>query len=376
VTLGRVFELTGEAVIAEVRAAGLRERGGAGRPLAERWQAVGDVPGDGKVVICNAVDGDPRSPVARFVLQTNPGAVLEGLLVAAHAVGAVGAVVCLSAEYGDEAAALEKAVSELTSGAACAPVRIEKVPASLVSGEETALIRALEGRQALPYLRATGDLAGLGGAPTLVETAEILAAVAALFATPTGVAAANKVVAVFGDVSNPRVLDLSLGTTIRSALEQAAGGPVDTAAIKAVQFGGPASRFLPRDALETPIDYEDLERLGAAMGWGGIEVFGDGRCGVEMARDVTARLHEESCGKCVFCREGTRQLLDLLNDVVEGRANEEKIELMHELGEAMKTGSICSVGWGAALPALSALELFPGDFTAHLEGKGCPDGGR
>ncbi len=375
-TLGRAFELTGEAVIAEVQAAGLRERGGAGRPLAERWQAVADAPGEGKVVICNAVDGDPRSPVARFVLQTNPEAVLEGLLIAAHAVGAVDAVVCLSAECGDEAAALEKAACELTSGAVCAAVRVEKVPASLVSGEETALIRALEGRQALPYLRASGDVAGVGGAPTLVETAETLAAVAALFATPAGVAAANKVIAVFGDVSDPRTLEVPLGTTIRSALEQAAGGPVDAVAIKAVQFGGPASKFLTGDALDTPIDYEDLGRLGAAMGWGGIEVFGAGRCGVEMARDATARLHEESCGKCVFCREGTRQLLDLLNDVVEGRANEEKMELMRELGEAMKTGSICSVGWGAALPALSALELFPGDFMAHLEGKGCPEAGR
>ena len=192
------------------------------------------------------------------------------------------------------------------------------------------------------------------------------------------------VVAVFGDVDRPATLEVPSGTTIAAAIELATGGTLGRAGIKAVQFGGPAAPFLAGEALDTIIDPDDLRRIGCAPGWSGaspwagagIEVFAAGRCGVEMARDVTARLHEESCGKCVFCREGTRQLLDLLNDVVDGRADEEQMELLHELGEAMKTGSICSLGWGAALPALSALELFAEDFKAHLEAKRCPGGGR
>jgi NADH-quinone oxidoreductase subunit F len=376
VTPERALALEPEAVLAEVRAAGLRQKGGAGLLLAERWEAVRQAPGMDKVVICNAVDGDRRAQIARFVLRRDPRAVLEGLLIAARAVGAASCVVCVSAEYEDEAAALEKAAAEATAGAPSPAVRIETVPASLVGGEETALIRGLEGRQALPYLRAAGDVRGVGGAPTLVENAETLAAVAALLGEKNSNASEATVVAVFGDVDRPAIIEVSRGTTIAAAIESATGGTPGRADIKAVQFGGPAAPFLAGEALDTVIDHDDPPRVGCTPGWGGIEVFATGRCGVEMARDVTARLHEESCGKCVFCREGSRQMLDILNDVIDGTVTEERMELLHELGEAMKTGSICSLGWGAALPALSALELFAGDFKAHLETKRCPGGGR
>jgi NADH-quinone oxidoreductase subunit F len=330
---------------------------------------VREAEGGGKIVVCSAVDADWRAQIARHVLRSDPRAVLEGLLIAAHAVGAESTVLCVSAVHDGEIATLEKAAGDLPRS-----VRVERIPVALVAGEETALIRALEGRQPLPFLRAEHDVAGVGGAPTLVESAETLAAVAALLGQAAGDTAGAKVVAVFGDVAGPVTVVVPLGASILSALEQAEGRAIDPATIKGVQVGGPAGRFLAGTALDTPLD--GLEPIGACLGWGGIEVFATGRCGVEMARDVTARLHEESCGKCVFCREGTRQLLDLLNDVVDGRATEERMELLHELGEAMKTGSICSLGWGAALPALSALDLFADDFKAHLEAKRCPGGGR
>jgi len=383
VTPDRALALEPEALLAEVRAAGLRQKGGAGLLLAERWEAVRQAPGMGKVVICNAVDGERRAQIAGYVLRRDPRAVLEGLLVAARAVGADSCVVCVSAEYEDEAAALEKAVAQMTGAVPWPAVRIEKVLATLVAAEETALIRGLEGRQALPYLRVAGDLRGVGGAPTLVENAETLAAVAALLGEKNSGAAEATVVAVFGDVDRPATIEVPRGTTIAAAIELATCGTLARDGIKAVQIGGPAAPFLAGEALDTVIDPDALQRIGCTpggggrptLGWGGFEVFAAGRCGVEMARDVTARLHEESCGKCVFCREGTRQMLDLLNDVVDGTATEEQIELLHELGEAMKTGSICSLGWGAALPALSAVGLFAEDFKAHLEAKRCPGDG-
>ncbi len=374
----QVLELKAEEVIARLQEAGLREQGGAGRLLADRWLRVREAPGAGKVVVCNAVDGDRRAEVSGFVLRRNPRAVLDGLLIAGHAVGADSCVVCVDPES-EGFAALTQAVegAPASGGSGAAGIRVVEVPASLVTGEETALIRALEGRQPLPYLRGAGSAAGAAGAPTLVETAETLAAVAAVFSEQDGVeGAGTKVIAVFGDVTKPGTVEVPLGTTIRAAIEQVEGRPLRAAEIKAVQFGGPAGPFLAGEALETPIDHETLREAGTGMGWGGVEVFAAGRCGVEMARDITARLHEESCGKCVFCREGSRQVLDILNEAVEGRATEEQMDLLRELGEAMKPGSICSLGQGAALPALSAAELFADDFAAHLQAKRCPGAGR
>jgi NADH-quinone oxidoreductase subunit F len=190
-------------------------------------------------------------------------------------------------------------------------------------------------------------------------------------APPGGAPATTKVVTVTGDVARQCTLQVPLGTSMAAVIEQVEGRPLSELDIKAVQFGGPTGRFFAGDGFATPITYEDLERAGAVMGSAAIEVFGSGRCAVEMARDATARLHEESCGKCVFCREGTRQLLDILNDISECRADEKRVELLRELGEAMKTGSICDIGRGAALPVLSALELFGEDFKSHLEQKRC-----
>lgn len=406
----RVSALGCEAVIQALSSAGLRERGGSGLPVAPRWRAVYDHGADGaeeadKLVVCNAVDGDPLAPVARFVLAAKTGAVLDGLLIAASAVGATSAVICVSADYAEEIAALGDAVERLrqdgrpeqgTGGPSpCCDVRIVEIPAGLVAGEETALIRALEGRQPVPYLRTPGDVGGVHGAPTLIESAETLAAVSAFFGGTAGASVApdgqaidpstapdsgavsatagGKVVTVFGDVTRPLTVEVPAGTTIAGVIEEAEGRSLGELDVKAVQFGGPTGRFLTGDALLTPLAHDDLERVGAVMGNGSIRVFGGSRCAVEMARNATAYLHEESCGKCGFCREGTRQVVDILDDLTEGRATAEQMDLLLELGRAMKAGSICGIGWGAADPVLSALELFGDDFRSHLEDKRCPE---
>lgn len=368
----RILELEPGAIIARLRTAGLRERGDRGRLLAGKWQACLDAQAGEKYAVCNAVDGDRRAPVARYLLARNPQAVIEGLLIAAHAIGASHAAVCLSEEYVEEKAALADAVER--SGR---KVSIQGVPASLAAAEETALVRALENRQPLPYLRQDGDVRGVDESPTLVENAETLTAVAALFAEEGAEPReAAKLIFVCGDVAEPRTLEVPLGTTLASVLEQAEGRPAAELGLKAVRFGLPAGPFFAGKGLEASIDHAGLEQAGAIMAAGALEVYAAGRCGVEMAKDAVAHLHEESCGKCVFCREGSRQLLDILTDLSEGRAGEEQMALLRELGEAMKTAGICSIGRGAALPVLSALELFPGDFKAHLVEKRCPEGGR
>jgi len=366
---GRWAALPPEEIIAQLRGAGLRQRAGRGLLLADRWQALLEAEGE-KHVVCDAIESDSRTDAVGYLLAHKAQAVVEGLMIAVRATGATKAVVCLAEHHDDERARLEEAAAALGGGTT---VALCEVPAGLVAAEETAIIRAIENREPLPYLRPDGDVTGVNGAPTLVEAAETLAAVAAVFSEEPEVPPETKIVAVFGDVPGGRTLAVPLGTTLGSVVAQVAGEGEAAGAVKAVQFGGPAGPFLSGEALDTPITVADLEAVGACLGSGALEVFGAGRCGVEMAREITARLHEESCGKCVFCREGSRQMLDILGDIVEFRATDEHLELLRELAEAMPRASICSVGQRASLPVLSALELFADDFAAHLSERRCPE---
>ncbi len=376
--LGRALGLDQEAVIAELLASGLREAAGRGRLAAAAWQLCHDAGGQAKYAVCNAVDSDLRVPNAHFMLERDPQAVVEGLLIAAHAVGAARAVVCLNAGYQEETAALERVMEGVRQdtglrlggrpfGISC-ELSVVPVPSSLVAAEETALIRALEGRQPLPYLRREGDVRGVHGAPTLVQSAETLASVAGVFAVTdaAGRQRENLVVTVFGDVDQARTLEVPSETSVAAAIEQAEGRRLAELKVAAAQVGGPTGAFFAGAGLDLP-----LGQL-VAGGLGSVQVFGSGRCAVGMARDATAYLHQGSCGKCVFCREGSRQVLDILDALAEDRAAADRMELLRELGAAMKTGSICSIGREAAVPVLSALELFAGDFRAHLGGKPCP----
>ncbi len=378
--LSRAMELGPEDVLSALLRTGLRASGD-GRSVATEWATCREVEADEKYAICNAVDCDARAQTARLLLGTDPHAVLEGLLIAAFSVGASRCYVCINADYREEIETVEEALRQMSSrglvgddilgsGFSC-HVTIEEIASSLIAAEHTALIRALEGRQPLPYL-ATEDICvcGLHGQPTLIESAETLAKVSALFQEyPAGAAA--KIVTVCGDVSHPATVEVQLGTTIRAVLEGTQGAKVAELDLKAVQFGGPAGAFFAAETLDTPIDFERLAEAGGAMGSGSLYVYGAGWCAVEMARDVTALLHEESCGKCVFCREGTRQLLDILDDVVEQGVDEEQMTLLVELSEAMKDGSICALGRQASAPVLSSLRLFADDYRSHNVDRRC-----
>ena len=379
--LTRAMELGAGGVLAEFLQADLRASEGDGRSVAAGWGACQDAEGDEKYVICNAVDPDARAQTARLLLGTDPHAVLEGLLIAALSAGASRCYVCINADYREEIETVEEALRQMSSRGLVGDdilgsdlschVAIKEIAPSLIAAEDTALIRALENRQPLPYLAAEDIcVSGLHGQPTLIESAETLAKVSAVFQdNPTS--DGTKIVTVSGDVPREATVEVPLGTTIRAVLEGTQGAKVNELDLVAVQFGGPAGVFFAAESLDTPIDFEGLGEAGGTMGSGSLYVYGAGRCAVAMARDLTALVHEESCGKCVFCREGTRQLLDILDDVLERGADEEQMALLVELGEAMKNGSICSLGRQASAPVLSSLRLFADDYRSHNVDKRC-----
>jgi NADH-quinone oxidoreductase subunit F len=428
--LERALKLGPEGVIAELESAGLRGRGGAGYPTAQKWRACREAEGGEKFAVCNALDADPHARTARLLLGGDPHSVLEGLLIGAYTVGAARGFVCVNAEYTEEIAAVEQALEQMRargllgddirgSGFAC-DFEVRALAGSLVAGEETALIRALEGRQPLPYLRFDYPAVnGLHNKPTLVNSAETLANVSAILQEETSVARAGvlesggtKIVTVTGAVSQESTVEIPLGTTIGALLEAVVGDEAGAAqgvapgasaaglGIKAVQFGGPVGAFFAGASLATPIAYEDLEAAGSVMGSATLRVFGGAPggaldkdasngvlaeggapgssgalCAVELARNALAYLHEESCGICTACREGTLQLAEMLDDLVESRAKPEDRDLMLELCEHMHTGSICGLGKNAANPLLSLLQLFSDDFDAHFHGQSCPASG-
>jgi NADH:ubiquinone oxidoreductase subunit F (NADH-binding) len=419
--LVRALRLGPEGVIAEVERAALRGRGGAGFPTALKWRACRSAEGREKYVVCNSGDADPAARTARLLLGCDPHSVLEGLLIGAYAVGAAQGYMCINPGHAGETRALEETLDEMRRSRLLGDdilgsgfsfdLTVKEIAGPMPVWEETALIKTLEGRQPLPELRPPYPaVKGLHGRPTLVNAAETLANVAALFreggphdvaatgaadvsmagtagasppgtaagtagASPPGTAAGTKVISITGDVGNERTVEVPLGTTLRELLAEVEG--VETAAVevKAVQFGGPTGAFFAGASLDTPISFEALEAAGAIMGSGTLRVFRTGTCAVEMTRDTMVYLRDESCGKCPACREGAYQIAGMLTRIAEGRGKTEDLELLVELGEAMKSGSICGFGRTASAPLLSSLALFADDYRAHLDGRGCPGGG-
>jgi NADH:ubiquinone oxidoreductase subunit F (NADH-binding) len=388
--LSRAMELGQEEVIKELRKSGLRGRGGGGYPTADKWQRCRDAGGSEKYIIGNTIDADPKACTARILTEGDPYAVLEGMLIGAYAVGAEKGYICINAEYGTAIKRINKALEQmrdysllgeniLDSTFGC-DIEIKEIESSLVAGEETALIRVLEGKQMMPYLRTFYPAEkGIYDKPTLVNNVETLANVSAVFqngpeiiaGTGTEKSRGTKVVTLCGDIAQQHTVEVPFGTTIRKLVEDIGGGVAGSKDIKAVQFGGPTGSYFAGDSFDTPISYEAMEEVGAIIGSGTIEVYSSDSCAVEMARDAMTYLQAESCGKCVFCREGTYQMVDILNDISDNKGKEEDLDLINEIAEGMKIGSICGLGRTAPLPVLSSMKLFPGDYNAHIKEKKC-----
>ncbi len=368
------------AVINRLQETGLRGRGGAGFFTADKWKICREAAGAEKYVVCNAVDGDPESNTARLLLEGDPYSVLEGVLIGAYATGAAHCIIAVSAQFSTGISRLRAAIDQANENKLIGKnildsdfstdIEVRTVPRSIVMGEETALIRYIEGKQAIPYLRQSYPAeAGINGKPTLINNIETFAVIAAVFNErfpEADLKKGTKVITVLYPGKCKWTLEVPLGTTFRQVLNAA-----DAGEIEAIQFGGPTGSFFGEDDLDTGIEYEDPGRVSAIMGSGILKLYTKGSCAVAAAAENMAFLKSQSCGKCIFCREGTYQAARILQDIVANDGRPGDLGMLSELGECMKAGSVCGFGEAAANSLLSSLRLFGKDYDAHVKQKHC-----
>ncbi len=389
--LVRALELGREGVIEELHSCGLRGRGGAGFPTWRKWQFCKDAPGDEKYLICNADEGDPGAFMNRSLLEGDPHSVLEGMLIGGYALGAKTGYIYCRAEYPLALERLRLAIAQaeergllgenvLGSGLSF-HIKIKEGAGAFVCGEETALIASIEGRRGMPRPRPPFPaVSGLWGKPTIINNVETLACVALVlrhgatwFAQyGTEKSKGTKTFSLVGAVKRPGLVEVPLGSTLREMIFQIGGGVLDDKPFKAVQTGGPSGGCLPEGLLDTPIDYDSLQSAGTIMGSGGIVVMDESTCMVDFARYFLDFAQKESCGECVPCRQGTKQMLDILTDITQGRGKPGDVELLLELAEGVKQGSLCGLGQTAPNPVITTIRYFRDEYEAHIRDKSCP----
>jgi len=391
--LGRcVNERVPEEIIEEVNDSGLRGRGGAGFPAGLKWEIVRVAKGDKKYVVCNGDEGDPGAFMDRMLLESAPFRVIEGIVIAAFAIGACEGVIYVRAEYPFAVRRLAEAIEQceqagflgddiLGSGFGFG-LRLMEGAGAFVCGEETALLASIEGRRGMPRFRPPyPSESGLWGKPTLINNVETFALVPWIIRNGSGAFAklgtpeshGTKVFALAGKVARGGLVEVPMGVTIREIVEEIGGGVPDGRRFKAVQIGGPSGGCVPAALADTPIDYEDLARVGAIMGSGGLVVLDDADCMVDVARYFLQFTEEQSCGKCTPCRVGTKRILDILERLCTGEARPRDLERLEELCHMVAKSSMCGLGATAPNPVLTTLEHFRDEYEAHLGGR-CPAG--
>ena len=394
-----LLEMTPEGVCAEMLASGLRGRGGGGFPTGRKWELTRVQPGEVKYVICNGDEGDPGAFMDRCLMEGAPHSVLEGMLIAGRAVGASRGCIYVRAEYPLAVARLKQAIKDAEARGLLGEnifnsgfnFRIEVVEGAgaFVCGEETALIASIEGRRGMPNPKPPFPAQkGLFGKPTVINNVETLASVPLILhlgaenyaALGTATSKGAKTFALTGHVANTGLIEVPFGVTLREIVYGIGGGVLDDEGqldgrdFKAVQIGGPSGGCLTMEHLDLPLDYENLQAVGAMVGSGGLVVMNEDTCMVKIAHFFMQFTQNESCGKCVPCREGTRQMLALLEDIIEGRATNETIPLLEELAHTVRLGSLCGLGKTAPNPVLSTLRYFRAEYEAHVHGGHCPAG--
>ncbi|MCX7818617.1 MAG: NAD(P)H-dependent oxidoreductase subunit E [Kiritimatiellae bacterium] len=381
-----------DEVIAAIEAAGLRGRGGAGFPTGRKWRAVRDAPAGDRYIICNGDEGDPGAFMDRMLFESYPYRVLEGMIIAAWAVGAREGILYIREEYPLAVRRVQAAIDRLRDAGVLGPdilrsgvsleLRIVQGGGAFVCGEETALIESIQGRRGSPVLRPPFPAQrGFRGAPTLVNNCETLAMVpwilrhgpAAFAAIGTAHSKGTKVFALAGKVARGGLIEVPMGMTLREIIEEIGGGAANGRPWKAVQVGGPSGGCVPATLGDTPVDYEALTEVGAMMGSGGLVVLDDTDCMVDVARYFLSFTCRESCGKCTPCRIGTRRMLDILDRLCEGRAAPDDLARLEELAETTRRQSLCGLGRTAPNPVLTTLRYFRDEYEAHLRGI-CPAG--
>lgn len=376
---------------------GLRGRGGGGFPTGLKWNFARKEINEKKYVVCNGDEGDPGAFMDRSILEGNPHSVIEGMLIAARAIGADEGYVYVRMEYPLACSRIRKAIAvaeeygilgdDVFGSGHSFRINVMEGAGAFVCGEETALLASIEGKRGMPNPKPPFPAQkGLFGKPTVINNVETLALVPIVMqqgvekyrSVGTQKSPGTKTFALTGHVANTGLIEVPFGATIRQIVFEIGGGVLDkdgkinNDAFKAVQIGGPSGGCLTREHLDMPLDYDSLGSIGAMVGSGGMVVMNDSTCMVETARYFMTFTQHESCGKCVPCREGTRQMLEMLEDITNGDATEETLDLLQEAGEAVKLTSLCGLGKSAPNPVLSTLRYFRDEYDAHVKAKFCP----
>jgi len=386
-------EMTPEQIIAEISASGLRGRGGAGFPTGKKWEACRKEKATSKYLICNGDEGDPGAFMDRSILEADPQAILEGMVIGAKAIGAEKGFIYIRNEYPLARQRVDIAIRQAREYGLLGKnilgtgfdfdVEIVQGAGAFVSGEETALIASVEGRIGTPRQRPPYPAQkGLWGKPTVINNVETWATVpniirrgAHWFAgLGTKTSKGTKIFSLVGKINNTGLVEVPMGTTIQDIVFRIGGGIPQNRKFKAVQIGGPSGGCIPAKLMDLPVDYESLTEAGAMMGSGGLIVMDDKTCMVDLAKYFLNFLRDESCGKCVSCREGTQRMWEIVKRITEGKGRKGDMELLEELAIACKDASMCGLGQTAANPVLSTLRYFRKEFEAHIFEKRCPAG--
>jgi len=382
-----------DALIEQLKASGLRGRGGAGFLTGQKWRFTRDAEGEPKYVICNADEGDPGAFMDRSIIESDPHTVLEGLAIAAYAVGASEGYVYVRAEYPLAVKRLLIAIGQAEERGFLGDsimghdfslrVRVKQGAGAFVCGEETALIASIEGHRGMPRVRPPFPAtSGLWGKPTVINNVETLANVAwivthgadAYSAIGTGESKGTKVFALTGKVRYSGLVEVPMGMTVRDLVQGIGGGCGDGQECKAVQIGGPSGGCLPAHLMDTPIEYEELAKVGAIVGSGGMVVVDHGTCMVDFARYFLTFTQDESCGKCVPCRVGTKRMLEIVTRITEGLGKEGDIEKLEKLATDVKQASLCGLGQTAPNPVLTTIHYFRDEYEEHIHDRRCRAG--
>jgi NADH:ubiquinone oxidoreductase subunit F (NADH-binding)/NAD-dependent dihydropyrimidine dehydrogenase PreA subunit len=394
--------MTPPQVCQEVEASGLRGRGGGGFPTGKKWKFAQATEADQKYLICNADEGDPGAFMDRAVIEGDPHRLLEGMAIAAFAIGATKAYIYIRAEYPLAIRRLRSAIDQARQAGLIGDnifgtgvdldIVIKMGAGAFVCGEETALIHSIEGRRGMPRPRPPFPaVKGLFGKPTIINNVETLSNIPkiievgsqAFSSVGTESSKGTKVFALSGKITYTGLVEVAMGTTIREVLFDIGGGIPDGKAYKAVQIGGPSGGCIPEQHLDIKIDYESLKSVGAMMGSGGLVVMDEETCMVDLAKFFMDFIQRESCGKCIPCREGTRRMLEILEVLTRGRKNESRLDAidrfmsvtqLQQLADTIRQTSLCGLGQTAANPVLSTLRWFRSEYEAHLFQRQCPAG--
>ena len=384
-------EMTPAQVIAEVKASGLRGRGGAGFPTGRKWELANRAVGELKYIVCNADEGDPGAFMDRTILEGDPHSIIEAMVIAGYSIGAKQGYIYVRAEYPQAIKHLRTAIRQAEDNNYLGPelfgtnfgfkLEIRVGAGAFVCGEETALLASIEGERGQPRPKPPYPVtSGLWGRPTVINNVETLANIPPIIlkgskwfsSIGTENSKGTKVFAIAGDVCYTGLIEVPMGITLREIIYDLAGGIPAGKKFKAAQIGGPSGGTIPEQYLDMAIDYESLQEIGAILGSGGLIVIDQDKCMVDVARFFLDFIQDESCGKCVPCRIGTRRMLEILERIVSGEGREGDLEKLEALSRTIKETSLCGLGQTAPNPVLSTIKFFRDEYEAHIREKRCP----